>query len=65
MKLNPKFIVDNKGERHSVVLSLNEYALLINQLEEFRDIKLYDDAKLKKETSMSFERYLNKRKKRD
>lgn len=42
--LHPQFITDTAGEK-LVVISLKEYNLLMENLEELEDIKLYDKAK--------------------
>ncbi|MFN3997283.1 hypothetical protein [Algoriphagus sp.] len=43
--LNPQFFNDSKGERSLVVLSLEEFNALMEELEELEDIRLYDEAK--------------------
>jgi hypothetical protein len=43
--LNPQYITDKKGKKISVVLPIKEYKSIVEELEEFEDIKLYDDAK--------------------
>ncbi len=42
--LHPQFITDTAGEK-LVVISLKEYNLLMENLEELEDIKFYDKAK--------------------
>jgi len=42
--LNPKFITDKSGEK-LVVISLQEFDNIIEELEDLEDIRLYDEAK--------------------
>lgn len=42
---NTQFITDNKGEKLAVILPIQEYNKLLDELEELEDIKLYDAAK--------------------
>lgn len=44
IELTPKYIDDTKGNK-LVVLKLNEFEKLIEELEELNDIKIYDDFK--------------------
>ena len=41
---HPQYIVNENGERISVVLSISEYTRLIEELEELDDIRAYDEA---------------------
>ena len=43
--IQPQFIVNEKGERISVVLSFAEYSKLLSDLEELDEIRAYDEAK--------------------
>jgi hypothetical protein len=40
-----RFIVDEKGNRVSVVLDIAEYEKLLEELEELADVRAYDEAK--------------------
>jgi len=42
--IHPQYITDTAGKK-LVVLPLNEFDILMNELEELEDIKLYDQAK--------------------
>lgn len=42
--IHPQYITDNSGERISVILPINEFKTIMEELEELEDIKLYDDA---------------------
>ena len=61
---NPQYITDNNGKKISVVLSIQEYKKILEELEEAEDIKLYDAVKSRKEPSMPFTAYLKQRSKK-
>jgi len=56
MTLHPKFITDKKGKKNAVVLPIKEYNLLLEELEELEDIRLYDEAKANKSPSIPIEK---------
>ena len=65
-KIKPQYITDNTGKRISVVLSINDYKAILEELEELEDIKLYK--KKKKEDSgerISLSDYVEIRKSRN
>lgn len=43
--MNPQFIINDKGEKEAVILSLQEYKEMLEQIEDPEDIKLYDQVK--------------------
>jgi len=43
--MNVQYISDSKGEKLAVILPIKEYHQIIDDLDEFEDIKLYDAAK--------------------
>ncbi|MBK9736363.1 MAG: hypothetical protein IPO92_15955 [Saprospiraceae bacterium] len=45
ISLKPHFVTDESGNKISVVLSIDEYNLLMEELEEIEDVRLYDEAK--------------------
>jgi len=53
--LTPQFIVDRQQNRHSVVLSLPEWSLILEELEELEDIRAYDRAKAGPQEAVPFE----------
>jgi PHD/YefM family antitoxin component YafN of YafNO toxin-antitoxin module len=64
--INPQYIKNSKGENTLVVLQVEEFNALMEELEELEDIRLYDEAK--KEDSgerVLLDHYLESRKKRD
>lgn len=60
--IHPQYIKDTAG-KNLVVLSQNEFDILMEELEELEDIKLYDEAK-KEDTGerILLSDYLKKRK---
>lgn len=51
----PQYIVDDKGERVSVILPIKEYEKLLEDLEELEDVRLYDEAVADNEPSMTID----------
>ena len=45
MKINPQYITDQNGNKLYVIISIEEFEYLIEQLEELEDIRLYDESK--------------------
>lgn len=43
--INPQYIIDKKGNKVSVVIPLTEFEIIMEELEELEDIRLYDEAK--------------------
>ena len=52
--INPKYIVDDKGEKTAAVLTMKEYDFLIKCLEDLEDILEMDSAV---ETAIDFRGY--------
>jgi hypothetical protein len=45
LNLDERFIIDDKGNRISVILDISDYQKLIANLEEFESIRAFDAAK--------------------
>ena len=45
MTLHPQYITDNKGIKKAVILPIKEYTLLLEELEDLEDVRLFDEAK--------------------
>jgi len=43
--INPQFITDANGVKLSVILPIDEFEAIMEELDELEDIKLYDEAK--------------------
>ncbi len=55
LSVEPQYITDNTGKKISVVIPLEDYNAMMEELEELYDIKLYDEAKKSNETSTPIE----------
>lgn len=53
--LHERFVVDKKGRRVGVMLSMRTYRRILDQLEELEDIAAYDEAKAHKEEVIPFD----------
>lgn len=54
--INPQYIIDKKGNRISVVISVTEFETIMDELEELEDIRLFDDAKSVNESSIPIDK---------
>ncbi len=62
--INPHFITDTLGNKVSVVLSMDEYKTIMEELEELEDIINYDKAKIEDDGErILLSEYLKTRKK--
>ncbi|HEV2832090.1 MAG TPA: hypothetical protein VGW31_08920 [Hanamia sp.] len=50
--MTPQFLIDAKGKKTGVFLSMKDYKKLMEELEELDDIKAYDKAKKKNEKTI-------------
>jgi hypothetical protein len=55
MKSHPQYITNEKGKKVAVILPIQEYYKITEDLEMLEDIKLYDAAKKSKEPSIPIE----------
>jgi PHD/YefM family antitoxin component YafN of YafNO toxin-antitoxin module len=62
--LSPQYITDEKGKRISVVLSVEEYERLLEELEELEDIRLYEEVKARSEETTPLSDYIQQRRAR-
>lgn len=54
--LNERYIVDEKGNRTSVILGIEDYRKILEHLEELESIRAYDAAKASADEAIPFER---------
>ena len=59
MKEPTQFLTNEKGERVAVVISIEEYEKLLEELEELEDIRAYDEAKASGEVPIPLEQALD------
>ncbi len=64
-KTTPQFITDKKGNKISVVIPITQYKRILQELEELEDIRLYDEVKARKEKTIPFNQYLQRRRKKN
>lgn len=55
MKLQEKYITDEQGKRIGVLLDIEEYEKILEELEELEAIRAYDNAILADEEEIDFE----------
>jgi PHD/YefM family antitoxin component YafN of YafNO toxin-antitoxin module len=55
VRLHPEYVVDDQDKRKAVVLSVEEWEKVIDELEELEDIRLYDGAKQEVGKAVPFE----------
>jgi len=60
--IRPQYITDEHGKRVSVILSIQQWQKVLEDLEELDDIRLYDEVKSRKEPTISLTEYRQKRK---
>ena len=53
--LHPQYLIDERGEKVSVLLSINDFDSILKDLDELEDILLYDKAKMEREDLVSAE----------
>jgi PHD/YefM family antitoxin component YafN of YafNO toxin-antitoxin module len=59
--IKPQYITDENGEKVSVIIPIDEYQRIIEELEDIEDVRLFDAAKQLNEPSMSFDDYVKQR----
>jgi len=59
--IRPQYITDEHGKRVSVILSIQQWQKVLEDLEELDDIRLYDEVKSRKEPTISLTEYRQKR----
>jgi hypothetical protein len=53
--IRKQYLVDEKGERVSVLLSIEDYRRILEELEELEAIRAYDEAKSVHDEAIPFE----------
>ena len=62
--MKTQFLTDEKGNKISIVIPLEEYKRILEDLEELEDIRLFDEVKARNEKSIPFDQYLKLRQKK-
>ena len=55
LSIKPQYITDAQGNKLSVILPIKDFNMLIEELEDLYDQRLYDEAKADNEPSMPLE----------
>lgn len=55
MELEEKYVTDKQGNRIGILLDIEEYQRLLEELEELEAIKAYDNAILSDDEEIDFE----------
>lgn len=58
MKAPTQYLTNEKGEKIAVVISIEEYEKILEELEDLDDIRAYDEAKASGETGIPLEQAL-------
>lgn len=53
--LHPEYVVDDNDRKKAVLLPVEEWEKVVDELEELEDIRLYDAAKEQAEEAVPFE----------
>lgn len=61
--MKTQYITDDKGNIISIVIPVNEYKRILEELEELDDIRQFDEVKARKEKSIPFDNFLKLREK--
>jgi hypothetical protein len=60
--IHPQFIKDSEGKNSFVVLPISEFDSLLEEFEDYEDVRLYDEAKTKDDGDrISLSEYLKTR----
>jgi PHD/YefM family antitoxin component YafN of YafNO toxin-antitoxin module len=57
-EIKENYIVDDKGKKTGVILSIQDYENLLAELEELEEIKAYDQAKAASDEALQFDKAL-------
>ncbi len=55
VRLNERYLIDEKGKKVGVLLDIGEYQNLLKELEELESIRAYDSAKTAVDEAIPFE----------
>jgi hypothetical protein len=55
VSVHPQYITDSEGKKLSVIIAVQEFDRIMEELEELEDVRLFDEAKKDKEPSIPIE----------
>ncbi|HLZ13533.1 MAG TPA: hypothetical protein VKP58_13180 [Candidatus Acidoferrum sp.] len=64
IKAPTQFLTNEKGEKIAVVLSIEEYEKILEELEDLEAVRAYDEAKASGETPIPLEQSLDENQRR-
>lgn len=56
-----QYVTNSKGEKTAVILSINDFEKIQEQLEDLEDLRAYDRVKARNESFVSLDEYRSKR----
>ncbi|RRB00745.1 hypothetical protein [Larkinella rosea] len=59
--IQSQYIIAAQGKRVSVILPMQQWQQVLEDLDELEDIRLYDEVKARQEPTVSLDDYLKKR----
>ena len=59
--IHPQYVTDEHGQRVSVILPIEQWQQVLDELDELEDIRLYDEVKARNEPTISLADYRRKR----
>jgi hypothetical protein len=60
MNMNPQYVLNGRGKKVAVILTIGQYKRLLDKAEDLWAIKAYEDAESSGETSIPFEEAMAK-----
>lgn len=52
LTVNPQYITDHTGKKVSAIISMEEFRIIMEELDDLEDLRLYDAAKMSNEPSI-------------
>ena len=52
LTVNPQYITDHTGKKVSAIISMEEFKIIMEELDDLEDLRLYDAAKMSNEPSI-------------
>lgn len=52
LTVNPQYITDHTGKKVSAIISMEEFRIIMEELDDLEDLRLYDAAKMSDEPSI-------------
>ncbi len=62
--MKTQYVTDEKGNIISIIIPVDEYKRILEELDELEDIRLFDEVKARNEKSTPFDNYLKVREKK-